>query len=319
MRYEQLPAGAEPFSASLFVPEADHKIDFYVTGVIPDSAMLTLADESGSGLSTDKVIMTKPVAEQLKLKQGDTVNIVRKLDGRKFSLQIEGIADTYAGKFIYMPLTDYNVKFGMPEGSYTGAFSHVRLDVPVDESYTVISIDEKTDAVRETMAPVQSMVGFLSAIAFIIGMIVIYVVTSLIVEENKSIISLLKIFGYRKKETHSLILNSSTIVVVLGYLIGIPLTLAAIGALIESLKNSMGVVLPPLKISPLYTLIGFIVVMFSYELSKRLCKKKSQCRFYERGLKIRNGIAFLPLANLNQTLKTSALTRKCWRYPAISR
>ena len=82
---------------------------------------------------------------------------------------------------------------------------------------------------RSDYAPTQSMIGFLATVAFIIGVIVIYVVTSLIVEEYKSSISLMKIFGYRKKEINSLLLNSSTIVVVIGYIMGIPLILAALG------------------------------------------------------------------------------------------
>jgi putative ABC transport system permease protein len=118
------------------------------------------------------------------------------------------------------------------------------------------------------------MIGGLATIAFIIGMIVIYIVTLMIVEENKNIISLMKIFGYRQKEINSLILNSSTIVVVIGYIIGIPLTLSAVGILAQLIENSVGLPLPPMRIDLPYILIGFIVVMLSYELSKLMCKKK---------------------------------------------
>jgi putative ABC transport system permease protein len=118
------------------------------------------------------------------------------------------------------------------------------------------------------------MIGFLATVAFIIGVIVIYVVTSMLVEENKRAISLMKIFGYRKKEINSLILNSSTIVVVIGYIIGIPLILAALGVVIQLFEDSIGLALPPGRISPLYILTGFIVVMLSYGLSKLLCQKK---------------------------------------------
>lgn len=274
LRYDPLPTGAEPGSAALFLRSGEEKRDFYICGIMPDSTMVTLADESGARLSTNQVIITKPLANQLKLKQGDAVNIVRKLDGRIFDLKIDSIADTYAGKFIFMPLAEYNEKFEMPTGSYTGAFSNVPLDIPENQSYSVITLDDKLAGVKEAIAPTQSMIGVLATIAFIIGMIVIYVVTSLIVEENKNIISLMKIFGYRKKEINSLILNSSTIVVVIGYIIGIPLTFSAIGVLTQSLENSVGLTLPPMRIDLPYILIGFVFVMFSYELSKLLCKKK---------------------------------------------
>jgi len=274
LRYEPLPVGAEPFQALLFLPEDDDKRDFYVTGVMPDSDLVTLVDESGVRMSVNQVIVTKPVADLLKLKKGDTVDIVRKLDGRIFSLKIDRIADTYEGRFIFMPLADFNEKFEMPERSYIGAFSNVLLDIPDKQSYSVVSLEDKLAAIEEVIGPTKSMMSGLAVIAFIIGMIVIYLVTSMIVEENKGTISLMKIFGYRKREINSLILNSSTVVVVIGYIIGIPLTLSAIGVLVQSLENSVGMTLPPLTIDLSYILIGFIAVMFAYELSKLLCKKK---------------------------------------------
>ncbi|MDF2595347.1 MAG: hypothetical protein K0R69_1688 [Clostridia bacterium] len=274
LRYEPLPAGAEPFAAALFLPEADAKNDFYVTGIMPDSAEVNLVDESGTRLSTNQVIITKPIANQLKLVLGDTIDIVRKLDGRTFSVKVEAIADTYAGKMIFMPLADFNKKFERPKGSYNGAFSNVLLDILENKGYSVVSLEDKLTAVREVIEPTQSMIGGLAMVAFIIGIIVIYVVTSLIVEENKNIISLMKVFGYKKKEINSLILNSSAIVVVIGYIIGIPLTFIGIGVLVQSLEDSVGMTLPPLKIDMPYVLLGFIVVMLTYELSKLLCKKK---------------------------------------------
>ncbi|KUO48737.1 MAG: hypothetical protein APF76_02000 [Desulfitibacter sp. BRH_c19] len=84
-RYEPLSAGSEPFQALLFLPEDEDKKDFYVTGVMPDSDLVTLVDESGVRMSVNQVIVTKPVADLLKLKKGDTVDIVRKLDGRIIS------------------------------------------------------------------------------------------------------------------------------------------------------------------------------------------------------------------------------------------
>lgn len=275
LRQETLPEGAIPFSASLFVAEPGDKRDFYVTGVKPDSTLLTLVDESGAALSTDRIIIMKPLATLLNIEQeGDTATFIRKLDGKVFLLKVDGIADSYAGKFIFMPLEDYNNKFGFPEGSYNGAFSNVLLDIPENESFSLTSLEDKYAGVEEIWAPVKSLIGLIATIAFIIGVIVIYVVTSLVIEENTKTISLMKIFGYRKREVNALILNSSMIFVVVGYVIGIPLTMAAIDVLIRSMERSVGMMLPATRIGLPYILIGFVVVMLSYELSKLLCRKK---------------------------------------------
>lgn len=273
LRDEQPPAGTEPFSATVFLPASDANRGFYVSGVRPDSKLLSFVDGSGRALSTDQVIITKPLADKLKVKPGDTVPLVRKLDGKPFSLKIDAVADTYVGKYIFMPLAAYNQTFGQPAGSYLGLWSPTQLAIPEDQLYSKKSIDETMAALKESTAPIQSMIISYSAVAFLIGLIVIYLVTSMLIEENKSSISLMKIFGYRKKEVNALVLDSSTIIVVLGYAIGVPLILASISGLLQSLDNSVGITLP-VRINPLYILFGFIVVMLSYELSKRLCRKK---------------------------------------------
>ena len=84
----------------------------------------------------------------------------------------------------------------------------------------------------------------------------------------------MKIFGYHKREINSLILNSSTIVVVAGYLLGIPLILAALGAILKMFEDSIGLSMPPGRIDLVYLVAGFVMVMVSYELSKWLCRNK---------------------------------------------
>ena len=274
LRFEPLPEGAEPGASALFVPEGDDTRDFYVTGIAPDSEMLTLEDATGARLTTDQTIITRSLADQVGVNEGGVANLVRKSDGRAFAVAIDRIAETYAGNFIFMPLNEYNATFELPAGSYNGAFSNVRLDIPEDESYSMVSLEDKVAAVQEAIAPTESLTTGLAIVASIIGLIVIYVVTTLIVEENKSIISLMKIFGYRRKEINALILNSSTFIVVLGYLIGIPLVLAALGVLTKSLQDSIGLSLPPMRIDLPYLIFGFVMIMACYELSKLLCRKK---------------------------------------------
>jgi putative ABC transport system permease protein len=274
LRSDALPAGAEPASSALFLPQGEENRDFYVTGVQPDSAVITLVDKTGAGISTDQVVATRPLADQLQVKAGETANIVRKVDGRVFSVQIDSIAETYSGKILFLPLSEYNATFGQPQGSYNGAFSNVVLDIPEDQSYSVVTLDKKIAGIREAIAPTQGMIAFLATVAFFIGMIVIYVVTSMMVEENKRSISLMKILGYHKREINSLILNSSTIVVVAGYLLGIPLILAALGAILKMFEDSIGLSMPPGRIDLVYLVVGFVMVMVSYELSKWLCRKK---------------------------------------------
>jgi len=103
-------------------------------------------------------------------------------------------------------------------------------------------------------------------------LIILYLVTSLAIEENRNTISLFKVFGYRRGEIRSLILNSSTFVVVTGFLIGIPVAVASMGSLYGYLGNLINLVLPPI-VSPIYVIISFAAIMLTYQLSKCMCVK----------------------------------------------
>ena len=272
LRTEPVPEGSEPFAVSKFLLPGDDIKVFNVAGYLPDSNISTITDESGTRLRINQVIVTKPIADKLNVKPGDTITIIRKSDYKEFSLTVGSIINSL-NMTIMMPLVEYNETFGMPDESYNELFSNKLLDIPENEQYKVYSVEDKISAIQSLMAPLTSMVVFIAAIAFIIGMIIIYVVTSMIVEENKSTISLMRIFGYRKKEVNSLILNSSTIVVVIGYLLGILLSFVSVGGLLKALENSLTFGIP-VTIDPLYVIFGFFFVMLSYELSKLLCRRK---------------------------------------------
>lgn len=271
--YNPIPQEAEGFSALNCYAKENEKIEFYISGVQPNSRLLTLFDKKGNKLGTDKTVVTRPLANNLKLSVGSVLSVVEKQSGKKYSVEVESIAETYAGKYIFMPLDEFNRQFDLPEGSHGGIWSVKELALPKDELYSVKSQQSSKAAIMELILPTQIAVTVLSVIAFFMGLIVIYLVTSLLVAENRQSISLLKIFGYRRREINGLILNSSTVVVVLGYLLGLPMIFSSMTAIFAFLDSAAGLAMP-LKISPVYVLFSFIVMLLSYEASKRLCRKK---------------------------------------------
>jgi putative ABC transport system permease protein len=95
----------------------------------------------------------------------------------------------------------------------------------------------------------------------------------LIIEESKNTISLLKIFGYKRREVHSLILGSSTPVILAGFIIAVPIALASFGAVYGYLGNMINFVLPTV-ISPFSVLFCFAIIMFTFQISKKLSARE---------------------------------------------
>nr|WP_315990513.1 FtsX-like permease family protein [Desulforamulus aquiferis] len=108
------------------------------------------------------------------------------------------------------------------------------------------------------------MVAGMTLVSSVVAVIILYLVTSLIIEENKNTISLFKIFGYRPREIRSLILDSSTFVIMAAFIISIPVMAASMGAMYGYLGTMINLVLPTI-ISPLYVVVCFVVIMLTYQ------------------------------------------------------
>lgn len=266
-----VPKGAEPLNAIRSYPKGNEKAEFYVVGLEPDSIGITMRDSHGNDLPKNQVNITYLLAYRLGLKVGDTINIVSKVDGKLYSLKIDGIVQTYYGQYIYMPLDEFNRMTGNAPGSYLGVLSKNKLDI--DENLlTGVHDFSNLDAMDDTSTMTAS-VALITIVASLTGAIIIFLVTSLMIEESRRTVSLMKVFGYRGKEVAKLILNSSTPVVFIGFWLGLPLMLAVGNTLYGYLGETINLVMPMI-VSPLYVLISFVVIFAVYEVTKRLCGRK---------------------------------------------
>jgi len=267
------PASGEAFSESPFTLKSNNKINIVAYGVSPSSKYVTFKDKSGVKLSTDKTIITSSLADKLKVKSGDTIKVINTLDSKQYSIIIDSVAQSYVGNYVYIPMPKFNSMMSYPADSYMGLWSISKLNIPENRLLTTVTKDDIKNAFNSMTAPIQTMLGTMAFMSFLIGLIVIYVVTSMIIDENKENISLMKVLGYRKKEVYSLILNSSATLVILGYILGVPILLALLGNMFKSLTVEMSISLP-ITISYSYLIIGFVIIYATYEVSKALSKKK---------------------------------------------
>ncbi|ADK14497.1 ABC transporter permease [Clostridium ljungdahlii] len=267
------PEKGEAFSEIPFSLKSDNNLTFTVYGVSPDSKYISFKNKAGNLLKSDKIIITRPLADKLNINPSDTIKAVNKLDSKEYSITVGDIAETYVGSYIYIPLNKLNAMLKFPPYSYTGLWSTERLSIPESKLLAFVTVDDMRNAFNTITKPLQAIVGGIAFMSFIIGLIVIYVVTALTIEENKENISLMKVLGYRNKEVYSLILNSSSFIVVLGYILGVPLLLASMRALFKSMTKDMNVSFP-VTINYIYVIVGFIIIYLTYEFSKLLSRKK---------------------------------------------
>jgi putative ABC transport system permease protein len=167
-----LPEGAEPYNVIRCYPEGRESVEFYLVGTEPDSVGFKMNDMRGNALSRDQVNISYPLASRLKLKEGDTISVVNKLDGKSYSLTIDGIVEAYGEQFVFMPLDEFNRMTGQPLGSYRTVLSSHEIDY--DPSLLAGVMDARDPEAFEDLAmPTTLIVTSVTALAVLIAVIII--------------------------------------------------------------------------------------------------------------------------------------------------
>lgn len=266
----------EPYSVYTFSPSGEKRTlgnSYSVYGIDTASDYLNFEDDNGKRLSLDQTLITRPLADKLDIRAGDSIKAKNALDDKTYTIEINRIAEVYTENAIYMPYSVLNDMLGYPSSAHNGVFSNRKLPIDPDRLASTTSIEENKKRMESFLAPMQGMFGIMSSGAFVIGLIVIFVVTSLIIEENRETISMLKVFGYRNREIYRLVLSSNTIIVMLGYLLAIPLLIWLLGALFRFIGESANFALP-VRISGWSFLIGFTIIFLAYGLAQWSGRRK---------------------------------------------
>ena len=289
MPVKDLPEGSEGFMRGLYevADKESHGEGFSIWGVKPDTQMLSIHDEQGQKLSMDSVIVSKPLMNKLDIKLGDSIKIRNKLTLKEYTLKVDECSDINVGQYIYMPIESYKSMLGMDTTMYSGVFSMKEVkELNQNNILSVIKSEEFADGIETMMSPIRGLLYILGILAAIIGLLILYVVISMLIEENRSNISLFKVLGYYKKDIDSLIINSTDVLVLIGFILSIPLVMGVsqlmMNAITETMSFYIYVVLKPISIS-----IGFVLIWLTFMASKIMSRKKTAAISMVESLKAR--------------------------------
>ncbi|GGD21755.1 ABC transporter permease [Pontibacillus salipaludis] len=246
-----------------------------IYGIEPDTEHIQLQTEDGKLLhSTLKngVVLSEPFASALGLSKGDTITLENAYNNKTIEKEVTGIAKVYIGFSIYSERSEVNEFLGYPKGVYTAKWTE---DKP-DNSEDVLFIENKQDIIENfesTSSLTRYSVFGIAGFAFLIGVIVLTLITNLIVEENSPSISLFKVMGYKDQEISRLMINVYTPIVLLGFLLSVPIGILSIEQLMNSIVEQTGFAMP-VQLSWLMILISLMIILFTYYVSLFLSRRK---------------------------------------------
>lgn len=219
---EQVPEGAESFTV---VPAklSGSKINVQLYGIKRDSKMVALRNKGGMvKLGRNSVVISKPLSQKTGLVPGQRAEL-ETADKKKLTLDIVAIADVTLGNTIFIYQEDLNQLLNLQDNYYNGLWSNEKLTVPEDKLVAFFDKQYLNKALENTAKPLEISVSIMGLVAVLFALAVIFVLTSLIIQENRRIISLLKILGWDDRKVNFMILGSYDLLFLAGYVLGIPL------------------------------------------------------------------------------------------------
>ena len=143
--------------------------------------------------------------------------------GKEYSFKITDTYQYAPGLTLFMDIDALRSRCDLPADYYNTVYSDSELNIP-SEAIAVQS--KKDDMIKYADVIMDSMTGmvYISLIASAaIFAVVIYLMTKISIERSSTNISLVRIFGFNKKEIRKMYLNGNSMIVILSLLISLPI------------------------------------------------------------------------------------------------
>lgn len=196
--------------------------DIYVLGVPDKSAyyknMPKLPKDDKSVLVSDSYL------QKYDLKVGDRIKLTTEYKDKSYTYKIAGSYEYKQGLSVFMRQSLFRKDFDKPDDWFNSYLTNEKLkDIPESNIHVINTPEDYTaiaDQMLNSMAGIFEMVVLVSAI---MSIILAYLVTKVILDNNVVSISLIKILGYRSSEIAKLYVISSAIIFMISLVLSIPI------------------------------------------------------------------------------------------------
>lgn len=220
--YKTKTKGAEAFSLYSLktLPESTIEEDISLYGLQNNSHYIHIKSLPKKG-----VYISKDVADKYNLKKGDRISLKESYKDLRYTFEIKGIYDAPGSMALYMSKSYFNEVFNCQDGYFNGYFSNRKITDLKDEYIaSTITQDDLTKVSRQLNVSMGEMFYLVEGFAIVMFIMLIYLLTKMIIENNKVSISMVKILGYTSKEIQKMYVHATTIVILISTLLSFGIT-----------------------------------------------------------------------------------------------
>ena len=175
------------------------------------------------GDSRMDVVISSSFAEKFGLSEGEEFVVTDDDKEVKYAFSVKEITNYSTGYYIFMDIDEMRDMMGESDDYYNVVFSDEELDIEPGRLYSVTTredIVKGSSVFTSLMMPMIYVISFASAIIFCV---VLYLMIKVMIDRSSYNISLIKVFGYKRKEIRKLYLDGNFYIIAIGSLICLPL------------------------------------------------------------------------------------------------
>ena len=217
---EDVPEGGTPAYVENLKKEAyGYNLDVTVLGIDDDNPYFPIATAD----KKNEIVISSAAAQKFGVKVGDKLVLSDEVNERDYAFTVKDIVSFTSGVYVFLDRDVMQELFDQEDDYYNVVFADHALDIDNCRLYATVSKDnvaESSQIFTDMMGP---MVVMLVAISALIFMIVMYLMMKVMIDRSAFSISLMKVFGYRRREIRRLYLDGNFYVILLGAVICVPL------------------------------------------------------------------------------------------------
>ena len=217
---EDVPEGGIPAYVENLKKEAyGYNLDVTVLGIDDDNPYFPIATAD----KKNEIVISSAAAQKFGVKAGDKLVLSDEVNERDYAFTVKNIVNFTSGVYVFLDRDVMQELFDQEDDYYNVVFADHALDIDNGRLYATVSkenVEESSQIFTDMMGP---MVVMLVAISALIFMIVMYLMMKVMIDRSAFSISLMKVFGYRRREIRRLYLDGNFYVILLGALICVPL------------------------------------------------------------------------------------------------
>lgn len=247
---------------------------FSIIGTTDNNPYLNLKDINGNKISLEsRFYVTNVMAMLNDIESGDTFTLFNPLTLEEFNLEIAGIIDNDMQNALYCSRENASVILDMDVTLSNVVMSDTELSIPDSKLMQVIKKSDTKEQIQNITNQMGVMIYFVIGIGALICVAAIYIAVNMLVMENKSNISMLKVLGYKDSLINNIVLRINHILLPIGIACSIPLVFASTRMFMTFLAKYMSAV-PKAYIAPQSFLYTALITSLSYFASLFLLRRK---------------------------------------------